>query len=810
MRGFFRRQVLLPYLAVIGLCVFAIPASAGEEEEVFELVEGTAVLLDITSAPGSSGGGGNGGNSKTTSSSTHIFAPAAYADYKRFGGEPTVTLDRYPFAPGFVCPPTAVIDPCPKRDISYVSAPNGFVFPRYSQFYVSDDLGQSYRKPAHLPIHGLAAAQGEGGGDSHKAVGQDTHFLYFVDLAFDCITMNVSEDFGQTFRTDDFGCGLAFLDDRQWVEADEAVNRVYISTINLINLVFPTLAAFLNTTGAPAGGFIANSTCNEATFLVGGPGTEEAPAAGETPCPDPSDQFLWVAGPIVADNEGNAQRPTPTHHVYIPFIRRIASDPLGTGIFGIDEWQLWIAKSVNDGETWTRHHVATRPAGNNPANIFPELTIDRNGNLYYTWSETQGGPTESTQTTRRDREQKQSINEQDCFYAYSTGGGLAGTWSSPINLTKEAGDSCIFPWMVAGDDGRVDATFYKANSGLNSNIPGVDAEGEPCTEEEVAEEECPPNPSVWNTYFAQSMNALNPGPNFNTVQVTPQPNHIGQICTSGLSCEGDRDLLDFITVEVDSRGAAHIAYSDDNRRRSSDTQDLVTRQISGNSVFKDQNITLANEWPIRNHAVTDRMGDVYDTAGMPKDSCPGMDVLATSVERKDDLITVNLTLNSPPTAAAAAACGGVLPALTTTGGLWGAEFWAAADPGPPANTGPSNRFYIAYRDNPPDGQPRVEGGTMDHVNLTVTSLDFNDRTQTGTLGGDCFTDPAPAPCTISLTLAASSLGITPGNGLYNITGISTYLFGNLEDPIPLTRVVVGNSEQADATAPFHYLGSGTP
>jgi hypothetical protein len=785
-------------LAAVGLLVgSATPATSQVEpvDEAIELVEGTAVLLNV-----SSDGGGSGGNAKTTSSSTHIFAPAAFADYKRFGGEPTVTVDRYPFAADFECPPTAVLDPCPQRDIIYDSAPNGFVFPRYSQFFVSDDLGQSFGKPSRVPVHGLASAQGEGGGDSYQAVGQQTHFVYFVDLAFDCITMNVSEDFGHTWRHDDFGCGFNFLDDRQWVEADEDVNRVYVSTINLVNPAFPTLAAFLNTTGAPNGGFIANSTCNAATFLVGGPGTEEAPASGETPCPDPSDQFLWVAGPVIADNEGTATRP-PSHHVYIPFIRRIASDPLGTGIFGIDEWQLWIAKSVNNGETWTRHHVATRPPGNNPANIFPQLTIDRAGNLYYTWSETQGGPTRSTQGRRSDPEEEPARGEQDVFYAYSTTGGA--TWSPPINLTKEANDSAVFPWMVAGDAGRVDLVYYKSNTGLNSNVGFVDAEGDPC---ENPNEPCggTPNPSVWNVYFAQSMNALNPGPNFNSVQVTPQPHHIGQICTSGLACEGDRDLLDFFTVDVDSRGAALIAYSDDNRRRSSDTQDLVTRQVSGNSVFRDQNISLIDDWPIRNHSVTDRAADVFDTTGAPKGSCPGMDVLATSVDRRDDEITVNLTLNGAPTSANAIACGGA----ATTGGLWGAEFWAASDP---ATTGPSNRFYIAYRDNPPDGGPRVEGGTMDHVNVTVTSLDFNSRTTEGTLGGDCLPPGGPpGTCTLSITVDASSLGITPGNGLYNITGLSAYLFGNLEDPVPATRLVLGNSEQADAAAPFHFLGSGTP
>ena len=43
-----------------------------------------------------------------------------------------------------------------------------------------------------------------------------------------------------------------------------------------------------------------------------------------------------------------------------------------------------------------------------------------------------------------------------------------------------------------------------------------------------------------------------------------------------------------------------------------------------------------------------------------------------------------------------------------------------------------------------------------------------------------------------------------------MTGLSTYLFGNLEQPIPATRVILGNSEQADATASINYLGSGTP
>ena len=142
-----------------------------------QLVPGTAVLLDQSTSSG------NGGNAKSTSSSTNIFSPAAFVDYKRFGGEPTVVVDRYPF-PGSN---TSTAAQCPPgqttcfKDIAYQSAPQGFVFPRYSNFYKSDDL------------------------------------------ALDHITMNVSSDLGETWTTDDtLGTALNLVDDRQWVEADEA------------------------------------------------------------------------------------------------------------------------------------------------------------------------------------------------------------------------------------------------------------------------------------------------------------------------------------------------------------------------------------------------------------------------------------------------------------------------------------------------------------------------------------------------------------------------------------------------------------
>jgi hypothetical protein len=772
------RRVLAVAFAVV---VSASLPSAVAGQDLTELVPGTAILLDQST------GSGSGGNTKTVSSSTNIFAPATFVDYKRFGGEPTVIVDRYPFVAGSVgasrfCPVGQTS--CPARDIVYQSAPQGFVFPHYSQFWKSDDLGQSFRKSKQFPIYGAEQIDaGGGGGDSHQAIGKLTHDVYFVDLTLaPGITMNVSEDLGETWRSDPFGEGLSFLDDRQWVEADEEVDSIYVSTINLLDPVTPALIVTRNTTGWPAIAQMGSSPCNPATFTVGSNIADPAAAdAVLSPCPDPADPYLWVAGPVVADRDGTATRPA-SHNVYIPFVRRI-SEPLGTNLFGITGWQLYVAKSTNHGTTWRRHRVATLPANVDPANIFVQLAIDRGGNLYYTWSQARNASTTSQRGKRTDEEGGDfTAGEQDIYYTFSTNGGTI--WAAPIDLTPGANDSAVMPWIAAGDPGQVDLTYYKSNSGANSNLEDA---------------------QVWNVYFGQSQNALNTGSDFKHVQVTAQPNHLGDLSTGGLGGESDRDLLDFITVDIDHLGAAHVAYSDDNRRRDSDTQDFMTRQIAGNSVFKNQSITLQSAWPIRDHAVSDRAGDVMDTTSSPKGACPGMDLTRMTIERQDERITASLTLNGAPTFGKAVSCGGA----ATTGGLWGVEFWAASNP---ATTGPSNRFYIAYRDNPPDGGPKVEGGTMDHTNVLVTSLEFNSAT-TGTLGGTCLPSGGPAAtgtCTITLTVAASELGISPGNALNNVTGLSTYLFGNLEDPIPLTRVILGNSEQADATAPMHFLGSGTP
>jgi hypothetical protein len=519
----------------------------------------------------------------------------------------------------------------------------------------------------------------------------------------------------------------------------------------------------------------AASDCNLATMTFPGLGN-----LGPSACPDPTDPNFLLAGPIVADTSPASPH---WHDLYIPFERLYGSD-----------YQLWVAISRDKGQSWTRLRVADL-GPHDAVNLFPDLTIDTAGNLYYTWAQTQ----------RVDAANPANEGETDVHYTYSTDGGA--TWVPPIDLTKETGDSAVMPWMVAGDAGQVDLVYYKANTGLNPNIAFYDASGQSC--DPSSQTGCTPNTTAWNTYFAQSQNALNSGANFKSVQISDHPIHIGGICTAGLACQStpqqNRDLLDFLTVDLDHVGGANVTWAEDNDGRS-DTRQRFSRQLSGASVFKGQNIAAQNSWPITDHAVTDGAGDVFDQQGLAT-TCPSMDVLATSQKQSSGNVTLSMTLGAPPTAAAAALCGHA----GGTGGLWGAEWWSASTPDAISGGGSNDYFYIAYRDNPVDGGPGVEAGRMNSLSPTLTSEEFN-RIEDGTLGGTCFPAPPAVPptgaCTITMTAPLAGLGIKPGAGMYSITGLSTYFFASENRP-PFLRVPLGISQQADAATPFDDNGTGT-
>src|SRR3954469_25169414 len=268
------------FLLLVVLCCSAVLTFSQTQ-----LVSGTAVLLSQSSTSN----GGNGGNTSSTTSSTNIFSPSVFVDYKRFGGEPTVAVDHYPGG----------------DDVAYVSGPNGFVFPHYSPFFKSNDIGETFRIPAHVPSFGQTFGTGGGGGDSYQVIGQVTHKVFFVDLPGPgCVTMNTSPDQGETWVGDNIGCGQSpgAIDDRQWDAVDERAplpagntGNVYVSFINFTNPAASTLALARSTHDGAPGTFVTDSVRNTLDGQV--PATVTEPSL----CPDPLNLALQVAGPPVVD-----------------------------------------------------------------------------------------------------------------------------------------------------------------------------------------------------------------------------------------------------------------------------------------------------------------------------------------------------------------------------------------------------------------------------------------------------------------------------------------------------------------------------
>ncbi|HEX2069206.1 MAG TPA: sialidase family protein, partial [Actinomycetota bacterium] len=154
---------------------------------------------------------------------------------------------------------------------------------------------------------------------------------------------------------------------------------------------------------------------------------------------------------------------------------------------------------------------------------FTVVAVDTASNVYVVWSER--------------RPDKQTT---DTMLAVSKDRGQ--TWTEPIKVNR-APQTTTFPWIVAGDAGKIDIVYY----GTNEKGPSP--------------ETVPPT-SKWRVWMAQSLNALDPKPTFKEHPATNFM-HQGAICTSGTGCApGTRDLLDFFQLDVDAQGMANIAYTD--------------------------------------------------------------------------------------------------------------------------------------------------------------------------------------------------------------------------------------------------------
>ena len=372
----------------------------------------------------------------------------------------------------------------------------------------SDDGGQTFHilgAPGTGKLVATPTPVCTGGGDSDIATSPNND-LYFIDLGGEpSVPAYVSNDQGMTFTSDCHANdqnGANVFTDRQWLSTDTVHNREwYIYRDGLVSASAPPPLDTFN--GNAYGEFIKYAP------LSSGPGTAGAAQLQFTSL---CQNALMVDAACVLDVQtaGNAI----------------------TDNFGPKKGNTYVAEKATGGigviviNPSASSPVTERLAAPGASNIlFPTVAVDKAGNVYLAWSD--------------------AATFQIKFVRSSDQG---KTWSKPVTVNGAPAAINVMPWIVAGDQGRVDIVFY-----------GSPATAAPTT-----------NAGPWDIYMAQTLNGTDALPQWSQARMTDRPNHVDPICLSGLGCTlamgpaGDRELGDFFRVALDSSGRALVSFADGN------------------------------------------------------------------------------------------------------------------------------------------------------------------------------------------------------------------------------------------------------
>jgi hypothetical protein len=422
--------------------------------------------------------------------------------------------------------------------------------------------------------------------------------------------------------------------------------------------------------------------------------------------------------------------------------------------------------------------------------VFPVLSVDRAGNLYAVWSQAQ--PTPGT--------------SQTIFMATSTDRGQ--TWSPRKRVSTFTGTN-IMPWIVAGDPGRAAIVWYRSPLAGNPNSLA----------------------SAWTIHLAQTLNAFDAAPSFETAQVSQNVVHRGEICTDGTLCDAqgrDRSFLEYPSVDMDSRGAAVVVYND-NTNQSEGPYVMTAKQATGPSLLASVGhlgrepgaVTISGPAPnavVTTDALTvegthalppknfdrDEAGDAHFRSTDPNQ--PGADLRSASLREDGDSLVLSMQVADLTPAAINSAAGSV---LSGDGMLYLAQwdyndtvYWLGAEVRAGLTSyytgtlgmirSATSKKFITYnpdlqksqqvRGQMAQGSPglvtirvpkAVVGSPVPGAEFhSLTAYALSERGPLVPVGADLPNAPFPAPKTTSLTPDPSSLPVQ-----LDATGAVTYTVG---------------------------------
>jgi hypothetical protein len=457
----------------------------------------------------------------------------------KVGGKPS-------FGPDVVLPggqgaePSIAIDTSPtaSRGDIYVGAIGD---PNAPLEWHSYDGGKTWSQPVPFDLSGTLR-----GGDDDIAVNTNGDLLA-TDLDVSTASVQISTDQGKTF---DAGTQTAPEDDRPWLTA--AGQNVYVAYHDFVAEApvvctshdgGQTFTSCIQTFGANP----AVTNCAENTI----------PARALSI--DPTNFSLNFLYSCSSATE-NLQHPPfgPLHDYYL-------------------------AQSTDGGLTWTTHRVfvADTSGGKAPnyANIFGTMAIDSAGNYYALFDGTADDNNADT-------------NPYHVYLEVSKDHGQ--TWSAPMQVDHDANGAGthVLAHLAVTAPGNVDVVWYGTTAtGEPNGVCGTLVSQGPCTDSAGNPDGFPPfsdpNAPAWNVYLAQSTNLLSAKPTFQQVTANATATHFGEICTNGIVCgSSDRSLLDFISVAVDCKGFAHIAYGGNTKQQEAagETFVHVANQTGGTAI----------------------------------------------------------------------------------------------------------------------------------------------------------------------------------------------------------------------------------
>ena len=442
---------------------------------------------------------------------------------------------------------------------------------------------------------------GAGGGDCDIAVGGikgasgNLDNLAVSSLSLANLTTNQSADHGDTFHTPANSASVQSTGvDRQWNAVDNGLGLVYMT-------VHDSSANILVSVSTDGGyTYTSNSTAITPT------------------------QIAFAAN----DNHFGTLVVNPAnHHLYIPFTAPTTPNGPETSVYIADgnPCAVTCTAGLPPGPiTWTNTLVSAGDGTSVLAHDFPAIAIDAGGTVYVGWTDT-----------------------RHVRISHMTTPASSASWTSPATMDSASEHSTMFPWLVGGRAGTVDAVFYGSTLGA----PGASCPAGTIGANDDSSGVNNNCNSVWTVRFAQSTDG---GATF-TDNPASGVNHRGSICDQGLNCQtsvpaGDRTLLDFFSIDVDTDGAANIAYTQD------PSQIVYTRQCTGTSATTGAalNLPCGALAPVISPAVPQCSGAhvITDPAGDATDPAPGggdastADITDVSFSSAGDNVTTTMTLNN--------------------------------------------------------------------------------------------------------------------------------------------------------------------